>query len=173
MDQKLKDKFWQEFKVPTQEEDLTFPFANPSDAARSLISARNWTGTITEDLSNVAYKKSQAKLTATTLEKEIASKERLILVKILQQGSLPTWASKNKEIQQSYIWSQMTEEELAILQQDYTNLEGINYAIDALTSEESSLNKMLEVLEYTTNWLVQYINWSKFEAREHESSRTR
>lgn len=161
----LLDTFWKEFRVPFQDEDSDFPYANPSDAARSLIQARNWTGTITEDLISVTERKALAENSLAELDTRIQRLERNMIA-LAVTDEIPAWATKNKEAQRAYAWSRANAEQLLYLQESEDRQIELKAAIRELAYQEETLNKMLKALEKTTDWLVQYINWQKFELRD-------
>lgn len=161
MDKGLIVKFWADFPIPTQEEDIRFPYANPSDAAKALIKARNWSGTITEALIEKSESLKSSKSELFSLETKVERLERLIFVK----NTPPGWATKNKDTQRAWIWSKAEEADLQLLQKMDESREVLRTQIFSLETDMGLYGLMLKTLEKTTEWLVQYINWQKHEVR--------
>ena len=163
MDSEKRQKFWQEFSIVTQESDDEFPYANPSDAARSLVKARNWVGTITEETIALNDQLNSASRALRSYEHGMMVIERDVLARCV--STLPSWATKNKDVQKAYIWEHMNGDEKF----DYRTFENLKNSeldhIDSLENEISTYTSMLKTLERATEWAIQYINWMKFEAR--------
>lgn len=159
MNVELIAKFWKEFQIPTQEQTNEFPYANPSDAARSLIRAHNWAGTITESLIEKSQQLKGTKNTLALLEMKVERLERFTLA----LNPPPTWATKNKELQKAYIWSKAQETDLKLFQELENSREILRNEILGIEKEMDLFSQMLKTLERTTDWVVHYINWVKHE----------
>lgn len=163
MRKELADRFWRDMAITTQEEVEDVAFANPSDVARSLVKARNWTATLAQELVVINLNLKEAYKTQRRVDKQITTLESVILSRIER---LPTTAVKNKETQRAFILTQATQEETEKL----SNLEkarlDVEDLIDDLESEQGEIEVMRRSLERSTDWLIQYINWHKFELRE-------
>lgn len=162
MNKELLGKFLKDFHIVTQDEDQEFPYANPSDAARSLIKARNWVGTLTERLMDLTDRVKVLKGTLRKQELSLTETEREILSRCVP---VPAWATKNKEIQKSYILANADKSEKVVLVGIEDNRSKTLTEIDTLETEIGQYNQLLKSLERTTDWIIEYINWMKFEAR--------
>lgn len=161
MNKELIARFWKDFPIPTQEENSKFPYANPSDAARALIKAHNWVGTITELLIENSEALKELKNTLWSLDTKVEKLERLIFIK----NPPPTWATKNKEMQKTYSWSVAEEgdlELLKVMEDSRTTLKGQIFNAE---KDIDLYNIMLKTLERSSEWVMSYINWCKFELR--------
>lgn len=162
MNKELIEKFYKDFPIPTQEEDSRFPYANPSDAARALIRAYNWSGNITESLIGLSEVIKGVESELYKVDSITEKLERLIIAK----NPPPSWAVKNKDMQRAYVWSK------AIVE-DIVALEAADKARDLLRGKLLTLKKDFDLysmmhkhLERSTEWLTNYINWCKFELRD-------
>lgn len=165
MTKELIEKFWKEFPIPTQDEDPKFPYANPSDAARALIKAHNWVGTITEALIKQSENLKELKNTLFSLDTKVEKMERLIFIK----NPPPSWATKSKDMQKTYVWSQAEPSDLElfeVMEDSKVTLKGQIFGIE---KDIDLYNLMLKTLERSCDWLISYINWTKFELRMDNS----
>jgi hypothetical protein len=162
MDDSLRKKFWREFMIPIQEETAEVAFANPSDVARSLIKSRNWAGTITQTLMDFVRRTGENQALVKANQAHIAKLERDILSR---QSRLPSTALKNKELQRVFARSHATEEEKSRLDELENKVGNLEFQINMIKAEKEQIDLMRHALEKTTEWLIQYINWHKFEAR--------
>lgn len=159
----LITRFWKDFSIPIQEEDASVNFANPSDVVRSLVRSRNWMGTISENLINIDK--------ALTKEQRISHGVEDLLrdftIKALSAvDSLSGVAVKNKETQDAFILSRSSKDELTLFYATQKTLREQRDKINHLKYMRNSFELMKRALEKTTDWLVQYLNWHKFEIRE-------
>lgn len=161
MNKELIDRFWKDFTIPTQDENLKFPYANPSDAARTLMKGHNWIGTITEDLMDKSGALKEIKGTLLSLDGKIEKMERLIF----SQNDPPGWATKNKETQKAFVWAQASPEDLELLKVMEDSRITLKEQIFNLEQEVELLNLMLRTLEQSAERIENYINWCKFELR--------
>jgi len=162
MTKELIEQFWKDFAIPTQDEDSKFPYANPSDAARALIKAHNWVGTITETLLVKSEVLKELKSTLLSLETKVEKMERLIF----SQNPPPSWATKNKEMQKAFVWSKAEVNDLELLQTMEDSRNMLRSQIFNLEKDTDLYNVMLKTLERSSEWLIAYINWRKFELRD-------
>lgn len=160
MEKDLIKKFWKEYHIPTQEEDPGFPFANPSDAARSLIRAHNWVGVLTEKLMEVSETLNKAELTMFRLSKQIVRLENLILAKTPP----PSWAVKNREMLKAFVLSKAAED-IPLLTKLEEQKDEAQIVSETAQHEYDLYSKMLRALERSTELAIQYINWQKFESK--------
>jgi len=160
MDNDLIKKFWKEYHIPVQEEDVNFPFANPSDAARSLIKAHNWVGVLTEKLMEVSETLNKAELTMFKLSKQIARLESIVLA----ANPPPSWAIKNREVMKSFLLSKAGQDVDLLIELDKQKDEA-QIISETAQHEYDLYNKMLRALEKSTELAIQYINWTKFELK--------
>lgn len=161
MTKDLIEKFWKDFPIPTQDEDPKFPYANPSDAARALIKAHNWVGTITEALIEKSEVLKELKNTLFGLDTKVEKMERLIFI----QDSPPSWATKNRDMQKAYVWSKADAGDLElfeVMEDSRVTLKGQIFNVE---KDIDLYNLMLKTLERSCEWLTAYINWNKFELR--------
>ena len=165
MTKELIARFWKDFPIPTQDEDPKFPYANPSDAARALIKAHNWVGTITETLIEKSETLKEFKNTLFSLDTKVEKMERIIF----SQNPPPGWATKNKEMQKAYVWSQAEAGDLELLQVMEDSRVTIRSQIFNVEKDIDLYNLMLKTLERSSEWLISYINWAKFELRMDNS----
>ena len=157
------NRFWEDFSIPVQEEDSSLNFANPSDVVRSLVKSRNWMGTISENLINIDKALNKEQRLYNTVEENL----RRFLVKTLAAvDSLSGAAVKNKETQEAFVLSRCSTSEQVWIRESHKNLQTQREKIDYLKHMKNSFELMKRALEKTTDWLVQYLNWHKFEIRE-------
>jgi hypothetical protein len=162
MDEFSRKKFWDEFIIPVQEETVEVAFANPSDVARSLIKSRNWAGTITQSLMDFTRQVGENQALVKANQSHIVELEREILGR---QARLPSAAVKNKELQRAFARSHATVEEKARLDELEDKVRTLEFQTNMIKAEKEQIDLMKHALEKTTEWLIQYINWHKFEAR--------
>lgn len=162
MDKELLGKFLKDFHIVTQDEDQEFPYANPSDASRSLIKARNWIGTLTERLMDLQDSLKDVKVRLSRTEASLVTVERKILA---ASSPVPSWATKNKEIQKAYILSNATDVEKQFIAEFEKNIAKDKDIIYAIESEIEQYYTLIKHLDRSTEWIIQYINWMKYEAR--------
>ncbi len=160
MNEELLKKFWKDYYIPTQDEDLGFPFANPSDAARSLIKAHNWVGNITEHLMETSKNLDKAELEVSKLDSNIVKLERIILA----ANPPPNWAVKNRDMQKAFIWSKAGED-LELLQELEDSKQKHQSLAEQFTRELDTYYLMLKTLDKSTELAIQFINWIKYEAK--------
>lgn len=157
------NKFWQDFYIPFQEQVEDFPIANTSDAVKGLIRARNWMGKLTENLITVSSRTELLDKELKVISNTINSIEMDILAKYRYE--LPASYLKSKDTLKIFARSKMDNAET----KNIVYLEGqakiIEDQMTSLYTEKNTLEKMLRLLEKTTEWLIQYINWQKFELR--------
>lgn len=158
----LLSKYWRDFYIHTQEERTDFPYANVADAGRALIKGRNWTGTFTELLITNSEETSSCKRDLNNAKRNLSLLER----KVLQDGEgINSYVSKNKELLKSHIWTKSSLEQRNGIDMLERNVLEIENKLEELESEKENIELILKKLEKTTDWLVQYINWMKFELR--------
>ncbi len=159
----LITRFWKEFSIPVQEEDTSVNFANPSDVVRSLVKSRNWMGTISENLINV----DRALVQEQRLYNAIEDSLRDFSIKTLAvAGTLAGAVVKNRDTQEAFILHSCSDNERAMIYESQKTLREQREKIDHLKHIKNSFELMKRALEKTTDWLVQYLNWHKFEIRE-------
>jgi len=163
MRKELIDKFWQEMLIPTQEDDPSVAFANPADVARSLIKSRNWSATIVQEMIDVSAELKNCKRNLRKAHKGLSGLEANILIGI---EHTPTTATKNNTTLRAFIRQNANEEQLKELQKAEEKIEALEQALLDFDTSYGSLERMERALERSTSWLVQYINWHKFELRE-------
>ena len=163
MRKELTDRFWRDMTITTQEEVEDVAFANHSDVARSLVKARNWTATLAQELVVINLHLKEGYKVERRVDKEIAKLEATVLSKIER---LPTTAVKNKETQRAFLLTQATQEETKKLNDLENEKLKISDLIDDLETQQGEIEIMRRSLERSTDWLIQYINWHKFELRE-------
>jgi|SRR6266404_5318141 len=162
LDRELLKAFWKDFKLVTQEEDSNFPIVNPQDAIRALVKCRNWVGTFTEMLI------SNNSLRAIVLKN--FKHERYLLnqieqywyAELLGEGH-PVSALKTKELAQALI-TKKTQDDTAY-HSIQLNILSLENELEELTNDKETLDLLLKKLEKTTDWLRDYLNWTKFELR--------
>jgi len=159
----LMERFWKELIVPIQEDMEDATFANPSDVARSLIKARNWTATISQELVTATQQIAEERRFINYNEDLLAAFERKILA---GAGKIPPVAGKNRETLRAYIRSICLENELELLNKLEETIREHKSTLEGLMAEKETAEIMRKALEKSTDWLVQYINWHKFELRE-------
>ena len=158
-------KFWHDFQIPTQDGDTQFPYANPSDAARSLIKARNWVGMITEELLSISEASNTHSRELKAIKEALELLERVVLARCLKDNKVTATVTKNKEIQKAFILGNMSEEDA----KQFSELEKrrivLQQTLDKLEKQTSYLQTMLRTIDTSTEWIVQYVNWMKYESR--------
>jgi len=158
---KWEGRFWEDFPIPYQDSDPDVDFANVSDAARALVKARNWSATIAARLADITRSTAECK-------SEIAERNSLVLrqeSRILARHDLPSSVTKNKEAQRSFSRRQANAEELALLNDNEQRLTNLQSMLILLQGDHEAVEVMRRALEKSSDWLVQYVNWHKFEAR--------
>lgn len=163
MREELAQRFWADMIVPTQEEDSEVAFANPADVSRSLVKARNWTGTLSQALISVSDRLAIAKVELRRASHTLSAFETVLLAAV---SPLPTSAVKNKETQRAFMFNGATPEQRTKLAELEQLVQQAEAAVLLLDTEREQLEIMRRALEKSTDWLVQYINWHKFELRE-------
>lgn len=166
IDKDLLTRFWKDFNLITQEEDSNFPIVNPQDAVRALIRCRNWVGTFTEMLVSNSIQKT---ITVKGLKHEnylLSEIERFWYAELLTEDHSIS-VLKTKELAQALI-AQKTKDDPTYhsIQLHIISLENELFDIN---SDKDILEMLLRKIEKTTDWLVQYINWTKFELRTLQS----
>src|SRR5467141_750734 len=155
MDHELVKKFWQEYRIQTQDDETGFPFANPSDAARSLVKAYNWVGVITEYLMTIMETITKAELEVSKNSLDTAKLERLILA----LNPPPHWATKNNNMLKAFIWSKASQEDLNLLRKLELAEDLAQAEWDRAKKEYEVYSTMLRTLDKSTELMIQYINW--------------
>jgi len=166
MNEKAKKRFWDEFYIPTQKDSKEVAFANPADVARFLISSRNWYGSITQWLVDLKRDKEKIDFEASTTTKQKSALERSILARIIIKGELSATAVKNKEVQSGSVFAYAGDDEREVLDQLEDQIATLYGQADLNTVDIEEAEAMRRAIERTTDWLVQYINWQKFELRD-------
>ncbi len=159
----LAKRFWSEFSIPVQESDLSVNFANPSDVVRSLIKSRNWMGTLSENIIRLDQTLHKEQRKYNRLEHML--KDKIVLV-LSRSFPIPGAAIKNKETQDAFIINNCSDEEKTILGDLRSENRHLIATIEELRQMKNSFEIMKKSLEKTTDWLIQYLNWHKFEIRE-------
>lgn len=157
----LLDRFWRDFQLITQDEDISFPIANPQDAARVLIKCRNWIGTFTEQLITIEQDRTAILQKAHVARARLKELENFFLERIYNSGSHSISALKSKEILQALL-AFYADTEYKDLKKATTDIDTVLIQID---SDKEILENLIKRIEKTTDWLVQYLNWTKFELR--------
>ena len=163
MNREQKERFWKDFTIITQEEDPDVYFANPSDVSRSLVKARNWAGTLVQNLMDLNERMKNIGVLVNKRTREISNLEKTLFAR---QAKIPTWATKNKDTQRMFAYSLASPEEQKQLEDSYKHLAEDEQAMTELQVEKESIEMMRKVLEKSTDWLIQYLNWFKFDARD-------
>jgi hypothetical protein len=163
MRKELVQKFWDDMFIPTQNEDSSVNFANPTDVATSLVKARNWASTIAQELIS-EYEKSHD---ANKELKKITNEINLLEADVLASADkIPTVAMKNALTQRGFVLRQATESQRKHLLELLALAESWEEILSRVDTSIGQLETMRKALERSTDWLVQYINWHKFELRE-------
>jgi len=160
IDKELLTRFWRDFQLITQEEDSTFPIVNPQDAARALIKCRNWIGTFTEQLITLETERTFVLKDLHRERVTLRSLDNFYIERILA-SDYPLSAIKNKDILQALIQTHADAEQKA-LTQVISNQEEVLLGIE---SDKTILENLIKRIEKSTDWLIQYLNWTKFELR--------
>lgn len=163
MDAQLRKEFWNNFRLPVQEEDPSVSFVNPSDVHRSLIKARNWLGTLNEVLVELKDKHKGLRILRRVAENKLGSLEKKVLARSFP---IPTSAVKNKIVQDAFVYSEADEAEKDTIDSINSDVETLIQEMDIINESMSELDTMRKALDRTTDWLIQYLNWLKFELRD-------
>lgn len=166
MNEKAKKRFWDEFYIPTQKDSKEVAFANPADVARFLISSRNWYGSITQWLVDLKRDKEKITFEMSTIARQKHSLERVILARIVVRGELSATSVKNKDVQSGVVFAYASEEERVAFDQQEEELATLSGQLDLNAVDLEEAEAMRRATERTTDWLIQYINWQKFELRD-------
>lgn len=164
MNKETKQRFWDDMIIPTQEETTDVAFANPADVARSLIKARNWVATLTQELTDFNTTVAEHKATLNRFRGQIKAKETVLLAKAISEVS--SGYLKNRDLMLAAIWKIATVGDQEQFHELETQVTWFAEELIRLEAEYQNLEIMRKALEKTTDWLVQYINWHKFELRE-------
>lgn len=162
LDKDLLARFWKDFHLTTQDEDTSFPIANPQDAARVLVKCRNWIGTFTEllisrnNIRNVVLKSLKHE---RSLLSEI---EQFWYADFLASGH-PVSTLKTRELAQALI-AQHTKDDTAY-HSIKANIITLENELNEFDIDIENLEALLKRIEKTTDYLVQYLNWVKYEVR--------
>ena len=149
--------------IPVQNETHEVAFANPADISKSLIRSRNWSAVIIQELVDTTGNITSARKSLRGVEAFLHKHESSILSRV---DKVPTVAVKNKDTQRAFVLNQASDEEKTLLRDTIETVEVWNGLLIELEGEKEQLEYMRRMLERTTDWLVQYINWHKFELRE-------
>lgn len=160
INKELLNKFWKDYYITTQEERPDFPYANIADAGKALIKGRNWTGTFTELLLDNSNMISACKQDLNHMTHDLSILERNILI----EGTNSS-AYKNKDSIKRVIWSKATEQQREEIQTIEKQMLDCGNELEGHESDKQIVELILKKLDKTTDWLVQYINWMKFEIR--------
>ena len=155
------ERFWKDYYIQTQEEHSDFPYANVSDAGRALIKGRNWTGTFTEMLLTISESISINKKELTVCEHDLNLVER----DVLAFAGTTSYVSKNKDLMKAHIWANAVQAQKDLITVNEKRIITLKGVLEELGSEKEILELILKKLDKTTDWLVQYINWQKYELR--------
>ena len=162
IDKELLARFWKDFYIVTQEERQDFPYANVADAAKSLIKGRNWVGTFTELLISKAEELGEFKKTFRNIEQLLKIEDRKLLAKDVKA---PGYVLKNAELLTNFLWARLSDFEKERYNTLSADLKHCKDAVEDLESDKDNLELILKKLEKSTDWLVQFINYQKFELR--------
>ena len=169
MDKEMKREFWKDFVIPTQEEVEEVAFANPSDVARSLVKGRNWYATASASLAEAMKKRDDQLAILQDLENKRDTAESLIVANYMNRNpdfKLPTSTVKNKQTMQMFVFSKASPAERDLLDEIEEHRRDAVSEKMYWVRECGELESMRRAIEKTTEWLIQYINWYKFELRE-------
>lgn len=166
MNKELVKRFWEDFQIPTQEETINVAFANPADVAKALIKARNWSATIAQELVKVQNRLAELEQKEEDILIDVNKVEKEILIRQFRYGKISTAVTKNKEIQHAYIRSMATNDEEQDLKAMEQALVETRKGLHVGNTYKEQVDTLRRTLEKTTDWLIQYINWHKFELRE-------
>jgi hypothetical protein len=161
LNQELLDRFWKDFNVVTQEDDPEYPIANPQDAAKALIKCRNWVGVWTEQLVDTEQRRMNAKRgleSNTSILKDFRNEYLNEL-----RPNFAATTLKVKELQDALIFERARENKL--YQETLRTVTHYSDILDDLESDKELLEVILKRLEKSVDWLVQYLNWIKYELR--------
>jgi molecular chaperone GrpE (heat shock protein) len=164
MDTDTRKRFWDEMIIPTQEETTDVAFANPADVARSLIKARNWMATLTQELTFLNTNALELRNTLNNFRTRLKAKETTILARAISEVSSGYF--KNRDLQLASIWRTATDREKEEIHEFETQIDHFTQELNRYEGEYQNMDVMRKALEKSTDWLVQYINWHKFELRE-------
>jgi hypothetical protein len=155
-------RFWDDFELVTQIENPDMNFVNPADVARSLIKARNWTSKLVqasiESRSQRTTIDNQIREAQTTLDKI----ERTIFAK---SGKIPAFSMRNRETQSKFLFSIAEVEEREQMQKQYDLILYLQTEFSKADDDLGDLETMRRALEKSADWLIQYLNWYKYEMR--------
>jgi len=161
LDRELLARFWKDFHLATQDEDTSFPIANPQDAARVLVKCSNWIGTFTEQL--IAFENMRVSV-AKDLQHyrtELKDLENLLIDSLVAEGYFTPASLKNKEFVQMSIRSKETTGASGLR----ITIQNAEAVLAELNSDQEMLENLVKRIEKTTDYLVQYLNWVKYEVR--------
>ena len=169
MNSDMRKRFWNDFIIPTQDETTDVLYANPSDVARSLVRARNWYGTISEDVLEAVANIETANAILRSSETKKTALEQVLVARAMREAglkALPTSVVKNQQTMSVFALSRATFDEAKTLQALLEEQRLAEVDRSFWQRERAQAEIMRRALEKTTDWLVQYINWHKFELRE-------
>jgi chromosome segregation ATPase len=163
MDDRMRERFWKEFYIQTQTESKEVAFANPADAANALISSRNWYGTISEELASLEQSLTNVQGQIREIRLSIQSAETAVLSTF---EKLSTATLKNQQTISAFVRHHLSQSEREDLDELELTLDDNLSTLADLERQKAQAEIMRRAVERTADWLVQYINWQKFEMRE-------
>lgn len=163
MDEDTKTRFWKDMIVPTQEEYEDVAFANPVDVANALVKSRNWASTISSELARLTGRRASVVKRLRRANSQLASVESLVFANV---DKVPTTALRTKESRRGFIIKNLDQAGLGLLTECEASVRTEEDILDDIDAQIEELEILRRVLERSTDWLIQYINWHKFELRE-------
>lgn len=162
IDKDLLKRFWKDFQLITQEEDSTFPIVNPQDAIRALMKCRNWVGTFTELLIDNNNLRAVVLKSFKHEKFQLTQIEQYWYAELLAEGQAIS-ALKTKELVQALIARKTIDD--TTYHSIQANMQTLESELEILNNDKETLDLLLKRLEKTTDWLRDYLNWCKYEAR--------
>lgn len=162
IDKTLLTRYWKDFYIVTQEEREDFPYANVADAAKMLIKGRNWAGTWIEKLIQNCEEINLNKKSLKNLEQKVLIENNKLLSLELHP---PAYVLKNHDLFVKYVWNKMDDAQKFLYHDLNKKIIDCTNKIEELETDNNNIELILKKLEKSTDWLVQYINWNKFELR--------
>jgi hypothetical protein len=161
LDKELLARFWRDFHLTTQDEDASFPIANPQDAARVLVKCRNWIGTFTEQL--IAFENMRVSVTKDLqhYKTKLKDLENLLMDDLIAEGYFTPASLKNKD----FVQMSIRNKEIAEARGLRMTIQNVEAVLIELNSDQEMLENLIKRIEKTTDYLVQYLNWVKYEVR--------
>ncbi len=162
----MTDTFWAELKIPYQEEDSSFQFANTVVVAQHFLKSVGRAAQLgeqaedlTRQIANVIIQRERKERQLKILRRQILAKHYAALAK-----------SAAHEVREAFILAMAKEDDvLTELLAIESSINSFTILLEAMEPQVSQYRARLKMLETTVEWATQYINFEKFMMRAANS----